>query len=111
MNYDKLKKYLYILLKVLWVSLFVYLSAKFILTKGHEQYDYVIVMFFLSLPLSILSFALCYLVGLIFADFLDYKMFFEIIFGIIIILVGYWQWFILTPKIVNKIKEKIKGKQ
>jgi len=107
MNYDKLKKYLYILLKISWVSLYVYLSVKLSTNKGEYALGYAINILLITFPSSILSAAFIYLIIILFGLF-SYT---EIIIQIILFFFGYYQWFILTPKIIKKMKEKSKLKE
>jgi len=116
MNPIKIKKYLIILIKVIWVLYAFYITFMWLTADSHSllgnKAEYLGDLLIITFPFGIIvGIPIGFILGSILKifrvdsySFIGYFVF--TIIHYIIILAGYYQWFVIVPKIINKIKKK-----
>lgn len=117
MNHILNKKYVLIFIKIFWIVLSLYLCFEWSKSTGSkldENERYLGYLLLITFPLGIImlllfAFIMNYTIMLLFGGFIfnnTSNLFAWFILSVIIILAGYYQWFVIVPKIINKIKKK-----
>lgn len=105
---NKIKKYLFVLLQLSWIVLIGFIFVKMMNSGNFEtSLGYIIILMVVAFPISIFAAGFTYLIDMLFYfPQNDGK-----VMVLTILIMGYYQWFIVFPKIINKIREKEKLKE